>query len=322
MSSSNFSWLFLSSPLPSPTSVPGYQTASPAAPAHMVVEPMDWQPEGRSVAVEAWKYQRITLPALVAAGGPFELPPSYSYFPKPINWQARGEYQRLCENGGTQEQFLQWQLGLDSWYGEQLAAAVEQDKLFLEGRYWAAVQKQESLRAVVEVVRQQEAVQKEFEFRPRELQEYVEREQRRADLLLRVKSRTGGLWERAADELVVASASSASSFSPTPSSSSSSSSSSVGSSSSSSSSSLASSATTASSGSTPPPIPPSPSPSPPQVEVTIKPGVADQGSAFRGLSAPSVLTSSSSSSSSPESVLDLFAPAKFRGKTAGVMNEF
>ncbi|KAH9209414.1 hypothetical protein DL95DRAFT_466778 [Leptodontidium sp. 2 PMI_412] len=318
MSSSDFSWLFLSSPLPSPTSVPGYQTASPAAPAHMVVEPMDWQPEGRSVAVEAWKYQRITLPALVAAGGPFELPPSYSYFPKPINWQARGEYQRLCENGGTQEQFLQWQLGLDSWYGEQLAAAEEQDKLFLEGRYWAAVQKQESLRAVVEVVRQQEAVQKEFEFRPRELREYVEREQRRADLLLRVKSRTGGLWQGAADELVVTSASSASSSSSSPSSSVGTSSS-FGSSSSSSSS-LASSTATVSSDSTPPPPPPTPSP--PQVEVTIKPGVADQGSAFRGLSAPSVLTSSSSSSSSPESVLDLFAPAKFRGKTAGVMNEF
>ncbi|PVH81567.1 hypothetical protein DL98DRAFT_571171 [Cadophora sp. DSE1049] len=165
--------------LPSPTSAPGYLSASagPVAPLHLSgIEPMDWVPENNH-AVLAWKYQQETLPALVAAGGPFELPPRYAYFPLPINWEAAAKYYQLCQNGGTGEQFLQLQLDLDSWHRRQLAVAVEEDKLFLENRFRAAVRNEKPLAEVIDVLRQQERVQLAFAGQPLLLQQFVQQQQ-------------------------------------------------------------------------------------------------------------------------------------------------
>ncbi|KAG4422449.1 hypothetical protein IFR04_004473 [Cadophora malorum] len=120
-------------PPPSATSVAGDLSAStgPVVPPHLSgIEPMDWVPE-KDHAVLAWKYQQETLPTLVAAGGPFELPPLYAYFPLPINWEIAAKLHQIYQNGGTHERLLHLEIDLDSWHRCQLIAAVEEDKLFL-----------------------------------------------------------------------------------------------------------------------------------------------------------------------------------------------
>ncbi|KAH7391196.1 hypothetical protein BKA64DRAFT_746775 [Cadophora sp. MPI-SDFR-AT-0126] len=181
--SPNRSFLSISSsdlPPRSPTSVYGYLSASagPVAPPYLSgIEPMDWAPERNHA-----EYQPEILPALVAAGGSFELPPGYAYFPLPISWALAAKHHQLSQTGGSQEQLLQLQLDLDSWHRHQLAPAVEEDKLFLENRFRAAVRNEKPLAEVTDILRQQERVQLAFAGHPLLLQQVVQRQQQKESI--------------------------------------------------------------------------------------------------------------------------------------------
>ncbi|CZT47098.1 uncharacterized protein RSE6_07627 [Rhynchosporium secalis] len=286
------------------TSVPGYPSASAGLTIadYLITnedgsEPMDWQPEG-ILAVEAWKYQAITLPALVAAGGPFALPPLYTYHPLPINFSAMAAFHHLSSLfTTTTSQVHEVELALASWQQQQMVLAIEQDRVFLATKYGEAVKKEKSLADVLDVVRMQMELQKRFAGDGEGLRRFVEQQQQpqqqqqQQDQQQLIKEERGeALRQKQADQLAASASLSLSLSSPPPLPPL-----------------LSSSVASVTTSTTPPPPPPQ-----------VKPGVSDQGSAFRGLCAPSVVNSApeSSSSSSLSSVL----PEKFSRQLAGMFN--